>query len=126
MIRCQSQKTPFQVLFSNGTFSGVCDATTDKGGDGQGFRPHELLEAALGSCTTMIVGMYATAHEIPLDGVSVTVNLDRGDPETAAFTCEIAFSGDLTEAQREKLLQAARACPVRKTLSRRIVFTEKV
>lgn len=126
MIRCQSQETPYRTVFTNGTFSGVCDASTDKGGGGQGFRPHELLEAALGSCLTMLLDMYAKTHGLPLDGVAVTVSLDRGEPGTTAFVCEIELSGDrLTGAQRGKLLRAARACPVRKTLSNKLVFVEK-
>lgn len=124
MIRCQSQDAPFQVLFSNGSFSAVCDASADKGGAGQGFRPHELLEAALGSCITMMLGMYAKAHGIPLTGAAVTVTLDRGEPGSAAFVCAIELSGDLTDGMRQKLLRAARACPVRQTLGRKLVFRE--
>jgi len=124
MIRCQSQDAPYQVQFSNGNFSAVCDAGVAKGGAGQGFRPHELLEAALGSCVTMLLGMYAQTHDIPLTGVAVTVALDRSEADSAAFTCAIGLSGDLTDAQRHRLMRAARACPVRKTLSSRMTFTE--
>lgn len=125
MIRCQSLETPCQVVFSNGTFSGVCDATADKGGGGQGFRPHELLEAALGSCVTMLLGMYAKAHDIPLLRVTVSVSLDRSEPGVTEFVCAIGLEGDLDDGQRKRLLRLARACPVRKTLAGRLVFTEK-
>jgi putative redox protein len=125
-MRCERTGPDHMVRFSNGTFEAVCDATPDKGGRGQGFRPHELLEAALGSCTAMIIGMSAAAHNIPLAGVAVTVSLDRDDPAVAAFVCEIELSGDLDADQRTRLMRAARACPVRKTLSRRIEFRETV
>lgn len=125
MMRCERQGPGYRVRFSNGTFEAFCDAPPDKGGGGQGFRPHELLEAALGSCTAMIVNLAAEAHAIPLTGVAVTVRLDRDDPAEAAFVCEIELSGDLDEGQRTRLVRAARGCPVRKTLSRRIVFREK-
>lgn len=124
MIVCRSQDTPFQVAFSNGTFTAMCDATPDKGGAGEGFRPHELLEAALGSCTAMIVRMYAANHAIPLEKVEVSVTLDREREATTAFVCRIALSGDLTDEQRQRLMRAARACPVRRTLSRTLVFEE--
>ncbi|MHC1711093.1 MAG: OsmC family protein [Solidesulfovibrio sp.] len=126
MVRCQSRNTPYQVQFSNGVFTGVCDTSADKGGGGQGFRPHELLEAALGSCMTMMLGMYAAAHGIALTGVSVSVSLDRSEKGTTAFVCAIELSGDLDDGQRQKLMRAARACPVRKTLSNRLVFIEKI
>ena len=125
MMRCQRQGSDYQVRFSSGTCEGVCDASPDKGGQGAGFRPHELLEAAVGSCTAMIVDMAAKAHNIPLDGVSVTVRLDRDDPAVAVFVCEIELKGDLDAAQRNRLLRLARGCPVRRTLGRRIEFREK-
>ncbi|HCR14389.1 MAG TPA: OsmC family protein [Solidesulfovibrio sp.] len=124
MIRCQSRDARYGVAFSNGRFEGVCDATPDKGGAGQGFRPHELLEAALGSCTAMMLRMYADNHDIPLESATVEVTLDRRVPETATFVCRIALTGNLTPEQRKRLLRAARACPVRRTLSGKLLFVE--
>ena len=126
MVVCQRLETPLQVAFGNGRFTGVCDATPDKGGAGEGFRPHELLEAALGSCLVMIMTMYATAHAIPLTGASVTVTLDRSDPEVAAYGCAITLEGEISEEQRKKILRAARACPVRRTLGCKAVVVEEV
>ncbi|KHK00983.1 OsmC family protein [Desulfovibrio sp. TomC] len=126
MMVCQGLATPLQVAFDNGTFRGVCDATPDKGGAGQGFRPHELLEAALGSCLVMIMTKYASAHGMALDQAGVTVTLDRSDPETAAYACAVTLEGDLSEEERGKILRAARACPVRRTLGCRAVVTETV
>ncbi|OLN27508.1 hypothetical protein DVDV_2104 [Desulfovibrio sp. DV] len=126
MVVCQGLAVPLQVAFGNGTFSGVCDATPDKGGAGQGFRPHELLEAALGSCLVMVMTKYALAHAIPLVRAGVTVTLDRSDSEVAAYGCTVALEGDLTEEERRKILRAARACPVRRTLGCRVVVTEEM
>lgn len=125
MVRCERTGLEQPVRVSNGKFETFCDTTPDKGGQGQGFRPHELLEAGLGSCTAMIIGMSAAAHGIPLTGVAVTVNLDRDDPAVAAFVVEIELTGDLDDSQRARLLRAAKGCPVRKTLGRRIAFREK-
>lgn len=124
MVVCQRLETPLQVAFSNGRFTGVCDATPDKGGAGEGFRPHELLEAALGSCLVMIMTMYAAAHDIPLRGATVTVTLDRSDPDVAAYGCAITLEGEISQEQRKKILRAARACPVRRTLGCKVVVTE--
>uniref|UniRef100_I2Q1V6 Putative redox protein, regulator of disulfide bond formation n=1 Tax=Desulfovibrio sp. U5L TaxID=596152 RepID=I2Q1V6_9BACT len=125
MIRCRSQETPYRTVFTNGLFSGVCDASPDKGGAGEGFRPHELLEAALGSCLAMTLSMYARHHGIALAGAEVAVSLDRTEPGVTAFVCRIELSGDLTDIERTRLLRAARACPVRKTLSGQLVVVEK-
>lgn len=126
MMLCQGLETPLQVTFGNGRFSGVCDATPDKGGAGQGFRPHELLEAALGSCLVMIMTKYASAHGLALTRATVAVTLDRSDPEVAAYACAVTLEGDMTDEQRRKILRAARACPVRRTLGCRVVVTESI
>jgi len=122
MIRCDCLGSAYQVRFSDGPFEGICDATPDKGGQGNGFRPHELLEAALGSCTVMVIAMAAKTHGIALSHLSVSVELDRGDPDVAAFCCTITFPEYLDEDQKAFLRRAARTCPVRKTLGRRIEF----
>lgn len=125
MMRCERTDKESRVRFSNGTFEAYCDADPKMGGKGEGFRPHELLEAALGSCTAMVIGMSASVHGMPMTGVAVTVNLDLDDPAAAAFVVEIELFGDLDELQRTKLIRAAKGCPVRKTLGRRIEFREK-
>jgi putative redox protein len=126
MIECRGLPTPLQVAFGNGRFSGVCDATPDKGGAGQGFRPHELLEAALGSCLVMMMTTYAANHGIALATAAVTVSLDRSDPEVAAYACAISLEGELSDDDRRRILRAARACPVRRTLGCRVTVVEKV
>ena len=84
--------------------------------------PNELLEAALACCVNMTVRMYADRHAIPLDAVATRVRLDRG-AEGAIFHTETELHGtSLTPEQREKLLAAAKSCPVRRTLSGSIRF----
>lgn len=123
-MRCESLEEPYKVRFSNGVVEAVCDATVDKGGRGGGFRPHDLLEAALGSCTAMVLSMYARTHGIPLEGATVTVTLSRDEPGVTAFAYDIELRGDLDANQRKRLLRAVRACPVRKTLSNTIIFSD--
>ena len=50
------------------------DEEQDKGGEGTGPGPHELLLAALGSCTTMTLKVYAERKGWPLTDVVVDVN----------------------------------------------------
>ena len=47
MIRSTALDTRFQAVFTNGSFSATADVPMEKGGSGNGFGPHELLEAAL-------------------------------------------------------------------------------
>jgi len=61
-------------------------------------------------------------HGIPPRGVTTRVSLDRTQPEEAVFRYEIGLDGELTDEQKDRLFRAASACPVRRTLSRRIRF----
>ena len=122
MICAKSDLTRYQTRFSDGKHEGVSDTTADKGGQHSGFRPHDLLEAALAACVNMTVRMYADNHGIPLRGVTTNVSLDRIHPDEVVFRYEVELDGELTEEQRNRLLQAAGACPIRKTLSKRIRF----
>jgi len=124
MIVCESLDKDFQVRFSDGERSAVSDTTTDHGGSGEGFRPHDLLEAALGNCIAIISRMYAKKHGIALEGVTVRVNLDRQDPVKAVFEYSVEYKGDLGPESIEKLKRAVKACPVHKTLCRQIEFKE--
>ena len=122
MIRATNEPAPYRTRFSDGEHECLADTTPAKGGGNSGFRPHDLLEAALASCINMTVRMYAAHHGIPLGTVAVKVSLDRGNPEETVFRYEVDVDGNLTPAQRDQLLHAARACPVSRTLAKRIRF----
>jgi putative redox protein len=123
MIRADSQPSPFLTHFTNAEQVAWSDATLDKGGAALGFRPHELLEAALASCMNITLRMYAKKHEIPLDGVSVLVCLDRRHPEEPTFVYRVELAGALSDAQKTLLLSVAEQCPVHTTLSKHLRFT---
>lgn len=87
-----------------------------------GFSSHELLEAALASRINMTLRMVADRHALPLAGVTTRVMLDQTDPEEGVFEYEIVLRGPLSQEDRDRLLDAAKKCPVRQTLSKRIGF----
>lgn len=123
MVRAESAEAPYLTSFTNGMHRGSADNTSDKGGRGDGFRPHELLEAALASCMNMWLRMYADNHQVPLEGVSTAVALKRDQPGVTVFEYEIALQGPLTPEQKSKLIEIARTCPVRTTLSGTLSFS---
>jgi putative redox protein len=94
----------------------VADEPVDKGGGDEGPEPHEFLLAALGTCTSMTLNLYARRKGWPLTSVQVHVSLTVG-PEGAKFARRIELDGALDDEQRARLLDIANKCPVHKTLT---------
>lgn len=98
------------------------DELSEKGGEDSGPAPHELLLAALGSCTAMTLKVYAERKGWPLRDVRVTLNGSHTDG-TFTMTRQLTLAGDLDAGQRQRLIEIADKCPVHKTLVGEITIT---
>ncbi len=113
----------------------IADEPLAAGGTNLGPTPYDLVAAGLGGCTSMTMHVVAKRENIPLTGVEVSVSSDRLYAKDCAdctstdgyihrFTVVIRLTGNLTEAQRERMLTVARRCPVAKTLMAEIKIEE--
>ena len=122
MVKSTSTEQRYRTLFTNGICHAHADTTESKGGSGSGFRPHDLLEAALSTCLNMEIRIFADNHDIPVSEINTVVDLDRKHPDETIFKYSIELSGQLSRDQRQKLLAVANACSVHRTLSKKLKF----
>ena len=103
----------------------ITDEPESVGGDGSGPSPHELLPAALASCISTQLVMYARTKGWELGEVSVDVVYDhRSTPRR--FAIEIGLGADLTPEQLSRLDAVAAACPVRRAIESGAEFSEHI
>ena len=116
----------FRTPIQSGRHAIIADEPASVGGSDSGPTPHELLSAALASCTTMTLQMYARHKGVALDRAEVDVSHEKrddgdGNGRYDAFTRVIRVEGDFDEAVRERMLEIADKCPVHRTLHGRVV-----
>ena len=114
----------------------IADEPVEAGGEGAGPDPYALLLAALGSCISMTVTLYARRKQWPVQSVTVRLRQKRVHAKDCA-ECDqtmdtyihriersVEIDGDLTDEQHARLQEIAHKCPVHKTLSSQILITE--
>ncbi|HEV3469295.1 MAG TPA: OsmC family protein [Pyrinomonadaceae bacterium] len=124
-----------EVRYGEGR-SFVADEPAGLGGEDAGPDPYALLLAALGSCISMTIKLYARRKGWPVERVTVRLRQQRVHAKDCAECTRTAegfihriersvrIEGDLSEEQLARLQEIAHKCPVHRTLTSEVVIAE--
>ena len=109
----------------------LADEPTAVGGTDLGPTPYDLLAASLATCTSMTLRMYAEHKKLDFSAATVRVSHGRVHADDCAdceqqdgmiheFRRELLLEGNLSDAQRQRMVEIADRCPVHKTLHHEI------
>ncbi|MCH8981169.1 OsmC family protein, partial [candidate division KSB1 bacterium] len=136
-IFVRTGKSGFQTEINANGHSLIADEPISVGGTNLGPTPYDYLVAALGSCTSMTLRMYADRKKWPLEDVVVRLKHQKvyakdceecedKNVKIDEIEREIEVHGPLDEAQKKRLLEIADRCPVHRTLHSQIVVKTKL
>ena len=114
----------YKVTINAGKNVIIADEGENNGGKDEGFNPHQLLLASLGACTCATLRMYADRKQLNLEEVNVNLSLNAEEgKDSTTIVRQIELIGNLTPAERARLLEIANKCPIHKILSNPINIT---
>lgn len=131
VVRNEKQHDLLSEIMANGHYM-LADEPEDVGGTNLGGTPYDYLVAALGACTAMTIRLYTNHKKIELEEVKVHLtrakrhveDVGSGEAEGGQMEFidrEIELTGNLTQEQRDRILQIADKCPVHKTLTHGLI-----
>ena len=112
------------------------DEPVEEGGKDLGPTPTQMTMGALGACIAITMRLYAQRKGWDLQGIEVDLDFERfSGTDYALYEGDehyvheirkgIKIEGDLTEEQRERLLEIGGKCPVHRLIATPAFFVEK-
>jgi putative redox protein len=117
-------RTEATHLQSGRTF--ITDAPLDNNGKGEAFSPTDLLATSLGCCMLTIMGIVAGRNSINIDGttIEITKKMESNPRRVSEIVVEFEMpQRNYSEKEKVLLENAARTCPVAKSLSPELIQT---
>lgn len=112
----QEQGQKFKVMIKGHGFS--CDLSEDDGGKGEAPSPTNVFVGALGACIGLAIQLYCSTHDLPSDGISVSLTYQFEEKPTriGTITGDIELPEGFPEERRAAVMRVVKACPVHNTL----------
>ena len=104
-----------QEIDINDKFQLIADEPLDLGGNDAGATPVELVLAGLGSCKAITLKMYAERKGWELKSLNIDVDHQKVNRQYQ-ISVRLHLTGNLTDEQKQRLLEIANKCPVHKLL----------
>lgn len=128
-------RSKYKTVVTTGNHQFISDEPVPYGQD-LGPTPYDFLLVALGTCVTMTLRMYADRKGWNLEEVEVHLEQSRiyandcqdcesEDGYVHIIEKKLKFIGELTEEQKQRLLEISDKCPVNKTLINEIKILTK-
>ncbi len=116
------------VIISSSGHTLISDEPETLGGQNKGMSPDELVIAALASCTSATLKMYASRKTWDLQEVKTNIQFIHGEKPSELPTIhrDIELIGNLDETQRQRLFDVANKCPIHKVLTNAISITSEL
>ena len=105
----------YQTIVTSAGHTVIADEPEDMQGGDTGMNPYSLLLASLASCTAITLRMYITRKMWVVEHITVKTNLYKNENGTL-IERQLSFKGELTDEQKNRMVQIANACPIHKIL----------
>lgn len=115
------------TTLSNGRHAWHADVNKTLGSGDQAPDPHDLLDSALAACTVLTLELYIRRRQLPVTDLKVRIEHTESRGEDGRVRYQLSrtvdIEGDVTDADRAKLLEIAGKCPIHRILEGDIEVT---
>ena len=111
-VTATTGRTNFATTVQSGKHSFIADEPPSSGGQDTGPTPSDLLLAALASCTSITLRMYADRKSWAIEAIHVAVTSTRAPDKSLSVERVLTFDGVLSDEQKSRLAEIAERTPV--------------
>ena len=108
------------TTLTNGRHTWTSDVPRSLGSGDTAPDPHDLLDSALAACTALTLELYIRRKGLPVADLRVEIERHESRPAGGRvhyrLTRTLHLAGELTDAERQRLLEIAEKCPIHRVL----------